>query len=178
MQTSINSLCNRNFTECLMICLLCLTYVFNAFATTVCWDPRIFAKRFVLRTFYSKFLFLCDGKVCLIIIFQFVYLRARARNGVSGLLFLCRKTFGKPYHWKERRQLDDCELLCYLNDQCVSLNFEKDPENNRPLHICELNNATHLKYDSHLTTNATFYYRGSKVSYKSIFRSYRLWIIQ
>ena len=73
--------------------------------------------------------------------------------------------------------LDDCELLCYLNDHCVSLNFEKDPENNRPLHICELNNATHLKYDSHLTTNATFYYRGSKVSYKSIFRNYRLWII-
>ena len=35
--------------------LLCLTYVFNAFATRVCWDPRIFAKRFVLRTFYSKF---------------------------------------------------------------------------------------------------------------------------
>ena len=48
--------------------LLCLTYVFNAFATRVCWDPRIFAKRFVLRTFYSKLLF-CYAKVCLIIIF-------------------------------------------------------------------------------------------------------------
>ena len=82
--------------------LLCLTHVINTFATIVCWDPRIFAKRFVLRTFYSKFN--CDEKVCLIIIFQFVYFRARARNGVSGLLFLCGKTFGKPYHWKKTCQ--------------------------------------------------------------------------
>ena len=43
--------------------------------------------------------------------------------------------------------LDDCELMCYLNDDCVSLNFKKDPEDKEPLHICELNNATHLKYD-------------------------------
>ena len=33
---------------------LCLTYVFDV-ATIVCWLPRIFAKRFVLGTFYSKF---------------------------------------------------------------------------------------------------------------------------
>ena len=84
--------------------LLCLTYVFNASATIVCWDTKIFAKRFVLRTFYSKFSFFCDGKVCLTIIFQFVHFRARARNGVSGLLLLCWKTSGKPYHWKKTRQ--------------------------------------------------------------------------
>ena len=46
--------------------LLCLTHLFNSFATIVCWDPRIYAKRFVLRTFYSKFNFFCDEKVCLI----------------------------------------------------------------------------------------------------------------
>ena len=62
--------------------------------------------------------------------------------------------------------LNDCELMCYLNDDCVSLNFEKDPEDEEPLHICELNNATHLKYDSDLTSDANFYYRGSKVSYQ------------
>ena len=78
---------------------------------------------------------------------------------------------------KRVKNLDDCELMCYLNDDCVSLNFKKDPENNEAVHICELNNATHLKYDIALTTDANFYYRGSKVSYKSIFRSYRLWII-
>ena len=56
----------------------------------------------------------------------------------------------------------------------LSLNFKKDPEDKEPLHICELNNATQLKYDSDLTTDANFYYRGSKVSYKSIFRNCRL----
>ena len=65
---------------------------------------------------------------------------------------------------KRVNTLDDCELMCYLNDDCVSLNFKKDPEDDVPLHICELNNATHLKYDSDLTTDANFYYRGSKVS--------------
>ena len=42
----------------------------------------------------------------------------------------------------------------------VSLNFEKDPDNNEQVHICELNKITHLKYDSDLTTDAKFYYRG------------------
>ena len=73
--------------------------------------------------------------------------------------------------------LDDCELMCYLNDDCVSLNFKKDTENNKPGHICELNNATHMKYDSDLTTDANSYYSGSKVSYKSIFRNCRLGIM-
>ena len=78
---------------------------------------------------------------------------------------------------KRVNNLDDCELMCYLNDDCVSLNFKKDPEDEEPLHICELNNATHLKYDRDLTTDANFYYRGSRVSYKSIFRNCGLWII-
>ena len=78
---------------------------------------------------------------------------------------------------KSVNNLDDCELMCYLNDDCVSLNFKKDSEYNEAVHICELNNATHLKYESDLTTDANFYYRGSKVSYKSIFRNCRPLII-
>ena len=65
---------------------------------------------------------------------------------------------------KRVKNLDDCELLCYLNDDCVSLNFKKDPDDNEPVHICELNNATHLKYASDLTTYINLYHRGSKVS--------------
>ena len=65
---------------------------------------------------------------------------------------------------KRVNNLDDCELMCYLNDDCVSLNLKKDPEDEGLLHIRELNNATHLKYESDLTTDANFYYRGSKVS--------------
>ncbi|CAH3164839.1 unnamed protein product [Pocillopora meandrina] len=63
---------------------------------------------------------------------------------------------------KRVKNLDDCELFCYLNDDCVSLNYKKDPENDKTGYNCQLNNATHLKYDSDLTTDAKFYYRGSK----------------
>ena len=79
---------------------------------------------------------------------------------------------------KRVKNLDDCELFCYLNDDCVSLNYKKDPENDKIGYNCQLNNATHLKYDSDLTTDAKFYYRGSKVSYQSIFHNYRLGIIK
>ena len=91
--------------------------------------------------------------------------------------FAGRRLVNHAIEEKRVKNLDDCELLCYLSDSCVSLNFKKDPDNNQPGHICELNNATHLKYDSDLTTDANFYYRGSKVSYKSIFRNCRLRII-
>jgi len=38
--------------------------------------------------------------------------------------------------------LDDCEYLCYLDDNCVSLNIkDKDPKSGT--HACELNNSTH-----------------------------------
>ena len=79
---------------------------------------------------------------------------------------------------KRVKNLDDCELFCYLTDECVSLNYKKDPENDKTGYNCELNNATHLKYDSDFTTDAKFYYRGSKVNYKSIFQKYRLGMIQ
>ena len=79
---------------------------------------------------------------------------------------------------KRVKNLDDCELFCYLTDDCVSLNYKKDSENDKTGYNCELNNATHLKYDSDLTTHAKFYYRGTKVSYKSIFQNYRLGIMQ
>ena len=80
-----------------------------------------------------------------------------------------RRLVNHDIETRKVKNLDDCELFCYLNDNCVSLNFKKDPgihpKNDKPGHICELNNATHLKYDGDLTTDVLFYYRGSKVSY-------------
>ena len=64
------------------------------------------------------------------------------------------------------KDLYDCELFCYMNDNCVSANFKKDPEYGVIAHVCELNNATHLEYDTDLITDADFYYRGSKVKYE------------
>ena len=66
---------------------------------------------------------------------------------------------------KKVKDLDHCELFCYMNDKCVSANFKKEPEPRGMTHVCELNNATHLDYDTDLITDANFYHRGSKVSY-------------
>ena len=72
---------------------------------------------------------------------------------------------------KRVKNLVDGEFVYYLNDDCVSLNYKKDPENDKTGYNCELNNAaTHLKYDSDLTADAKFYYRGSKVSYNRFFK--------
>ena len=71
--------------------------------------------------------------------------------------FAERRLVNLTIHKKPVKNLNDCELFCYMNDNCVSLNFKKDPENNKPVHICELSNATHLKYDSDFTTDANFF---------------------
>ena len=92
--------------------------------------------------------------------------------------------FPQYYFFAERRlvnhtiktvraeNLDQCELFCYLNDDCVSLNIKKDPNNGT--HECELNNSTHLEHDIDLITDAIFYYRGSKVSINSNLYTSRL----
>ena len=58
--------------------------------------------------------------------------------------------------------LDDCEYLCYLDDNCVSLNI-KDKDLESGTHACELNNSTHLDHDADLVNDPFFYYRGAKV---------------
>ena len=65
------------------------------------------------------------------------------------------------------KDLDQCELFCYMNDNCVSANFKKEPNTSVMAHVCELNNATHLDHDTDLITDADFYYRGSKVKYEA-----------
>ena len=42
--------------------------------------------------------------------------------------FAKRRLVNHMIEEKRDKNLDDCELLCYLNDDCVSLNFKKDPE--------------------------------------------------
>ena len=87
-------------------------------------------------------------------------------------------SFPAHYSFAERRlikhtmrtqpvnSLDDCEYLCYLDDNCVSLNIkDKDPESGT--HECELNNSTHLEHDADLVNDPVFYYRGAKVMRKS-----------
>ena len=117
-----------------------------------------------------------DGKIYLVTIYfnLFILERERAMLFPDYYFFAERRLVNHTIETRKVKNLDDCELLCYLNDNCVSLNFKKDPginpKNNNSGHICELNNATHLKYDSELTNDASFYYRGSKVSYQQNLR--------
>ena len=45
-------------------------------------------------------------------------------------LFAERRLVKYTIEEKRVKNLDDCELMCYLNDDCVSLNLKKDPEKN------------------------------------------------
>ena len=65
------------------------------------------------------------------------------------------------------KDLDNCERLCYQDDNCVSLNIkDKDPD--MGTHECELNNATHSEHDGDFKSNPAYYYRGAKVRNKNI----------
>ena len=146
-------------------------YAPDVFAAVACLDPEILAEEFVLRAPLSG-----NGNVSLIsYLILSILERERALLFPDYYFFAKRRLENYTIETTKVKNLDDCELMCYLNDNCVSLNFKKDPDNNDSGHICELNNATHLKNDqSDLTSDVNFYYRGSKVSNKSIFRNCHL----
>ena len=53
--------------------------------------------------------------------------------------------------------VDSCELLCFWESNCVSVNFKKKTRS------CELNNATHRGYGYHLEDDADYVYHGAEV---------------
>ncbi|KAL9962274.1 hypothetical protein ACROYT_G031360 [Oculina patagonica] len=55
------------------------------------------------------------------------------------------------------RDAENCELQCYLNDDCVSCNF--GPSETGDDYICELNNSTDRR---HLRTRRQFIFQGTK----------------
>ena len=57
---------------------------------------------------------------------------------------------------------DTCEYRCYLDHNCVSVNFYFG-ENGVEAHNCELNNSTGKEYDKDLVKAANYVYHGTKV---------------
>ncbi|XP_068708477.1 sushi, von Willebrand factor type A, EGF and pentraxin domain-containing protein 1-like isoform X1 [Montipora foliosa] len=53
------------------------------------------------------------------------------------------------------RDLDACELFCYHNANCVSINFESET------YRCDLNNATHRIHDDDFVDTVGYLYRGA-----------------
>ena len=60
------------------------------------------------------------------------------------------------------QDLDACELLCYHNANCVSINFESKT------YKCDLNNATHIRHDDEFVDTVGYLYRGADVSFVSV----------
>ena len=57
---------------------------------------------------------------------------------------------------------DLCELQCYNQPNCVSINFNVIPDS-KGLHECELSNATHRSHDSELVNRDGYVYKGAEV---------------
>ena len=58
--------------------------------------------------------------------------------------------------------MDLCELQCYHEPNCVSINFKVIPDN-EGFHECELNNATHQRHDGQLEDKDGYVYKGAEV---------------
>ncbi|XP_074607271.1 uncharacterized protein LOC141860156 isoform X2 [Acropora palmata] len=56
---------------------------------------------------------------------------------------------------------DLCELQCYLEANCVSINFNVIPDS-EGRHECELNNATHRSHDNELMNKEGYVYKGAE----------------
>ena len=57
---------------------------------------------------------------------------------------------------------DLCEFRCYLEHNCVSINFEVKPSASGT-HSCELNNSTHKEHEKDLERAANYVYHGTDV---------------
>ncbi|XP_068733688.1 protein kinase C-binding protein NELL2-like isoform X1 [Montipora capricornis] len=55
---------------------------------------------------------------------------------------------------------DMCQLRCYQNPNCVSINFNFNQES-QGNHNCELNNATHKSHEDELDANTGYAYHGT-----------------
>ncbi|XP_015763707.1 PREDICTED: neurogenic locus notch homolog protein 1-like [Acropora digitifera] len=56
---------------------------------------------------------------------------------------------------------DFCEMQCYNQLNCVSINFKVLPDS-EGLHECELNNATHQSHDNDLQNKKGYVYKGAE----------------
>ena len=63
---------------------------------------------------------------------------------------------------------DLCELRCYHQPNCVSVNLNAIPDS-EGLHECERNNATHRGHDNELMNGDGFVYKGAEVRHLSFF---------
>ena len=57
-----------------------------------------------------------------------------------------------------------CEILCYMEPDCVSINIDKR-EDGHGVYKCELNNVTREGYEQELVDDENYFYHASKVDF-------------
>lgn len=79
------------------------------------------------------------------------------------LNFANRRLVNHTINIVEVQNVDECERLCLLEHNCVSVNLDNEPNGNRRYN-CELNNATHEMINGELVHVENYLYRGTQVS--------------
>ena len=88
-----------------------------------------------------------------------------------------RRLMKHVYETMKVHDFNLCELQCYHQPNCVSINFNVIPDS-KGLHECELNNATHRSHENELENKEGYIYKGAEVRtlnlllFKSIFRDF------
>ena len=75
----------------------------------------------------------------------------------ASFSFTAKRLQNHAIRTQQVADVDSCELLCFLESNCVSVNFKKKTRS------CELNNATHRGYGYHLEDDADYVYHGANV---------------
>ena len=81
----------------------------------------------------------------------------------SFLFFNGKRLLNHTIKTLQVRDLDECELQCYYEHDCVSINFKNEASKTDGKHTCELNNSTHDSKEQDLVEVKHYFYRGTKV---------------
>lgn len=141
---------------------------------------KLIVKFLIIHIFFSR----CDS-VKIKFIFCNVYRLGltywkRCHNVISKYQFdpdFCRSLEFKPAKVFDGQRLinhviriDDikdrvlCKIRCFKEPNCVSYNFEKQPNGNNGTHKCELNDVTHEENEDDLVRDYNYFYRGAEAS--------------
>ena len=82
----------------------------------------------------------------------------------SFLFYADKRLLNHTIRTEQVKDLSLCELLCYYEPDCVSMNF-KTTENAEGTFSCELNNSTHRRHDDEFMDNYGYLYREAEVGY-------------
>lgn len=82
----------------------------------------------------------------------------------SFLFFAGKHLLNHTIKTLQVRDLDECELQCYYEHDCVSINFNNEAGKTDEKHTCELNNySTHDSKEQDWVEVKHYFYRGTKV---------------